>query len=396
MATIPLETPVPAGRAETVLTPSALALSGLMLAAMSGFYLLLSAVPAHSATLGGDFAAGLATSALMATTIAGELCAPRIIAWLDRRTAMMAALLILALPAPASFSDSLVLVLLSCAARGLGLGVLLVAACGLAASLAPPARRAEAMGIYGLASAIPAILCVPVGPWALAQLGSGPIGVLAALVTLLGLACLVALPRHGEQLEQAPHPHRLPPLRGAAWPGVAIALGAIVIGATVTFLPLAHKELSTGTIMLALLLQGLGSAVARWASGRPVDCHGPQGAMTVGLALAVCAILALALEGSLAVLVGMTLSGIAFGIVQTASLAQLLDRASAGEADGASALWNAAYDAGLGLGGFVLGALAATAGYAGAFAITGGGIAMVALLIFRLFEASRATAPAIR
>lgn len=390
MATIPLEAPAPDGRAEPLLTRSTLALSGLMLAAMSGFYLLLSSVPAHSATLGGDFAAGLSTSALMVTTIAGELYAPRIICSLGRRIALIAALLLLAIPSSASFSDSLALVLLSCAARGLGLGVLLVATCGLAATLAPPTRRAEAMGIYGLASAIPAILCVPVGPWALAQLGSGLIGVLAALVTLLGLACLAALPRDGEQLEQAPHPHRLPPLLGAAWPAVAIALGAIVIGATVTFLPLAHREIGTGTIMLALLLQGLGSAVARWASGRPVDRHGPQGAMTVGLALAVCAILALAYEGSVAVLAGMTLSGIAFGIVQTASLAQLLDRTPAGQADGASALWNAAYDAGLGLGGFVLGALAATSGYAAAFAITGGGIAVVALLIFRFFETPRA------
>lgn len=390
MTTIPLEAPVPAAHAERVLTPSTLALSGLMLAAMSGFYLLLSAVPAHSAALGGDFAAGLATSMLMATTIAGELCAPRIIAWLGRRTAMIAALLVLALPAPASFSESLMLVLLACAARGLGLGVLLVAACGLAATLAPPSRRAEAMGVYGLASAIPAILCVPLGPWALAQLGPGAIGLLAAGVTLLGLACLVALPRHGAQSEQAAHSRRLPSLRGAAWPAVGIALGAIVIGATVTFLPLAHKEIGTGTTMLALLLQGLGSAVARWASGRPVDRHGPQGAMTVGLALAVGAILALAFEGSAAVLAGMTLSGIAFGIVQTASLAQLLERAPADQADGASALWNAAYDAGLGLGGFVLGTLAATSGYAAAFAITGGGIAAVALLVFRLFEARRA------
>ncbi|UIJ47109.1 MFS transporter [Sphingomonas cannabina] len=390
MATIPLEAPVPAGRAEPLLTRSMLALSGLMLAAMSGFYLLLSAVPAHSATLDGDFAAGLATSVLMATTIAGELYAPRIISRLDRKTAMMVALLVLAVPAPASFSESLVLVLLSCAARGLGLGVLLVAACGLAAALAPPTRRAEAMGVYGLASAIPAILCVPLGPWVLAQLGPGAIGVVAAAVTLPGLACLVALPRHGNQPEQAPHSHRLPQLRGAAWPAVAIALSAIVIGATITFLPLAHKEIGTGTIVLALLLQGLGSAVARWASGRPVDRHGPQGAMTIGLALAVGAIVVLAFEGSTAVLAGVTLSGVAFGIVQTASLAQLLDRTPAGQADGASALWNAAYDAGLGMGGFVLGALATTSGYAAAFAITGGGIAVVALLVLQLFEAPRA------
>lgn len=390
MAMIALDAPAGATPDEPILTSATLALSGLMIAAMSGFYLLLSAVPAHIAALGGDFAAGLATSALMATTIAGELLAPRIIVRSGRGRAMILALLVLAVPSLTSFSGNISVVLLSCAARGLGLGVLLVAACGLAATLAPPTRRAEAMGIYGAASAIPAILCVPLGPWALAQFGSVAIGAAAAVLTLAGIVCIAFLPRRGGDPETAAHAHGLPALRAAAWPTTALALGAIVIGATVTFLPLAHSELGMGTIMLALLLQGLASAIARWGSGRMVDRHGPQGAMMLGIALAACAILMLAFPGDIAVLGGMLLSGIAFGILQTASLAQLLARATASQVDGASALWNAAYDAGLGLGGFALGALATTSGYAAAFMITGGGIAVLAVTVFRLFEAPRA------
>lgn len=374
--------------AESLLTPPVLALSGLMVTAMSSFYLLFSAIPAHAAALGGDIAAGLATGGLMATTIAGELAAPRLIARFGRRMVLAAALLAMALPGLASFSGSLALVLASCAARGLGLGVLLVAACGLAAALAPPTRRAEAMGLYGVASAIPAIICVPLGPWALAQFGPATTALAATLLAMAGLAALAALPARAEPTATAT-PHPLPSLRTAAWPLAALALGAIVVGATITFLPLAHPEAGTGTIMLALLIQGLAAAAARWAAGRPVDRHGPQRALIAGAALAIFAMLCLALPGGAAVIVGMALSGIAFGVLQSASLAQLLQRAPAEQADGASALWNAAYDAGLGAGGLALGMLAATTGYAAAFVIAAAGLAAAAILIFRRCEAPR-------
>lgn len=389
MATTALETLVSDAPRGSIFTPRMLALSALMVAAMSSFYLLLSAVPAHIAVLGGDLAAGLSTGALMATTIAGEFAAPRLIARCGRRPAMAIALLVLAVPCIVTFSDSLPLVLLSCAARGFGLGVLLVAACGLAVSLAPPTRRAEAMGIYGVASAIPAILCVPLGPWALGAFGPAATAAVATALALAGLAGLAYLPRREERVD-ATQPHPMPALRGAVWPATSLALGAIVIGATITFLPLAHREAGTGTIMLALLIQGLAAAAARWAAGRPIDRHGPQGAMIAGIALAVTAMLCLALPGDVAVFAGMTLSGVAFGILQSATLAQLLSRAAPNQIDGASALWNAAYDAGLGLGGLTFGALAATTGYAAAFVAASAGLAVLALFVFRLCEAPKA------
>ncbi|MGY4397499.1 putative MFS family arabinose efflux permease [Sphingomonas sp. UYAg733] len=384
-----LRTPAREAACEAILTPAMLALCALIMAAMSSYYLLLSAVPAHIATLGGDFAAGLATSTLMATTIVGELYAVRIMGRIGRGPALTFALLALAAPSLCSLSDSSFIVLLSCAVRGLGVGVLLVAAGGLAARIAPPARRAEAMGIYGVASATPAILCIPIGPWALPQWGPWPIELAAALLALAGTICIALLPRGSVIPEGVCGTNRLPALRDAAWPTASLAFGAIAIGAAVTFLPLAHRELSTGTIMLALLLQGLTSAVARWGSGRFVDHRGPQGAMVAGIALTAFATLLLAFRGDIAVIAAMVLSGVAFGVLQTASLARLLARTTARQVDGASALWNAAYDAGLGLGGFAVGVLAATSGYPAAFAITGVGVAVLALTIFQLFEAQK-------
>jgi len=389
MATITSEIAPETNAREAILTPSMVALSGMMLCAMSSFYLLLSALPAHAAALGGDLAAGLVTGLMMAATIGGELAAPRFIARIGRRPALAVALMMMATPCLISFSGSLPLVLLGCVARGLGLGVLLVAACGFATLLAPPTRRAEALGVYGVASAIPAIICVPLGPWALAQFGPAPMAVITAALALAGLAGLAMLPRIATRSEDGGHAHSLPALRFAIWPAVSLAIGAVIVGATVTFLPIAHPEAGQGTIMLALLIQGLASATARWAAGRPIDRRGPQGAAIGGVGLALVATALLALPGSVAVIAGMAMSGIAFGVLQSATLAQLMARTTPAQVDGAGALWNGAYDAGLGIGGLAFGVLAPSLGYAASFVITAVGLSLVAFLVFHRFEAQR-------
>jgi predicted MFS family arabinose efflux permease len=391
MSTLALETQIAGHRRDPILTAPMAALCGTIAMAMGSFYLLLSAVPAHAATLGGELAAGSTTAALMATTIVGEVIAPRLIARLGRRLVTAIALLVLALPALATFSSDLTIVLVSCAARGFGLGVLLVAACGLAASLAPASRRAEAMGIYGLASALPAILGVPLGPWALAAFGPIATASTAAALGLAALLGLAAFPGRPVPAEGRQQPQPLPALRASAWPAGALAIGAIAVGATVTFLPLAHREVAATTIMLALLLQGIASAAVRWAVGRSIDRHGPNKAVIAGVACTTVAMLCLALPGDAAVIAGMIGSGAAFGVLQSATLTQLLQRAAPAEADGVSAVWNAAYDAGLGLGGLGIGALAAAAGYAAAFAIAAIGLAAMACIIFLICETRRAS-----
>ena len=365
-----------------ILTRPMLALSGMMMTAMGSFYLLLSAIPAHAATLGGASAAGLSTGALMGATIIGELAAPRLIISMGRARALAGALLMMALPCLATFSTSLALVLATCAARGLGLGVLLVAACGLAARLAPPARRAEALGAFGVASAIPSIVAVPLGPSALASLGAGQTGTIAAMLALAALLTIAWLPADAQTPTDAAYSHSLPAVRILGWPLMTLALGAIVIGAAVTFLPLAHPELSRTMIMAALLLQGLASACARWAAGRPIDRHGPFVALIGAAALSIAGLVCLAAPGAPAVLAGMTISGVAFGLAQSASLSRLLADASPAQADTVGALWNGTYDAGLGLGGVALGGLAALLGYPASFVVASLSLTIVAGAVF--------------
>jgi predicted MFS family arabinose efflux permease len=166
------------------------------------------------------------------------------------------------------------------------------------------------------------------------------------------------------------------PLRAIAWPGASLAAGAIVVGASITFLPLAHPEVGASTILIALLLQGLASALTRWIGGRTIDRDGPRATMIAGTILCVFASLCLAADGPLAVLIGMAVSGAAFGALQGSSLAYMLDRTGPAQIDGVSAAWNLAYDAGLGLGGVVFGMMAAGIGYGPSFAIAGAAVGL--------------------
>jgi predicted MFS family arabinose efflux permease len=71
-----------------------------------------------------------------------------------------------------------------------------------------------------------------------------------------------------------------------------------------------------------------------------------------------------------AVVIGTVLLGLGFGVAQNASLALMFERVSVAGYDMVSALWNLAYDAGMGLGAAGFGVIAAQTGYAAAFGLT--------------------------
>jgi predicted MFS family arabinose efflux permease len=71
-----------------------------------------------------------------------------------------------------------------------------------------------------------------------------------------------------------------------------------------------------------------------------------------------------------AVLGGMVLFGAGFGVAQNVTLTLMFDRVPPSGYGTVSAMWNLAYDAGLGLGAAGFGVVAAQTGYAAAFALT--------------------------
>ena len=97
---------------------------------------------------------------------------------------------------------------------------------------------------------------------------------------------------------------------------------------------------------------------------------GEQNLLIAGMVAAALGIIALVCaEGAVALTIGMLLVGAGFGIVQNASLSLMFENVPASGYDMVSAIWNLAYDAGLGLGAVAFGVLAAETGYGMALAV---------------------------
>ncbi len=363
------------------------------LGALGGFYLLAPVVPLYAATSGaGGVGAGLATGIMMLGTVLTEFVAPGLLRAYGYRAVMGLGLFLLGTPAlllPASASMPPVLAI--CLARGAGLGLVVVAGAALMAELVPAGRRGEGLGLYGVAVGIPSIACLPLGLWLSEHIGHGPVFVAGAASALLGLAAVPGLPsprarteRHGgprgggRSGTQAGSPGGsrsgiLGVLRdaGVARPAIVFATVTPAAGVLLTFLPLAAPERSRDLVALALLTQSCVTPLARWAAGRYGDRHGPA-------RLLVPAVLAAALgtaglfwvDVPLAMIAGMGLFGVGFGMAQNATLALMFERAPESAFGQVSAAWNLAYDAGLGVGAVGFGLLAGSVGYPAGFAVT--------------------------
>jgi predicted MFS family arabinose efflux permease len=360
---------------------------------LAAFYLLVSVVPLYAARNdGGEAAAGLATGAMMLSTVVAELVMPPLLARYGYRTALITGAALLGLPVLILLtSPGLPVLMVVCLVRGAGLGIVVVAGPALAAELVPAERRGEGLGLYGVAVGVPSVLGLPLGVWLATHAGFDVVFGAGAVIPLATLAPAAGLPGAG-QFARAGVPASPTLAAGRASPdrkerqasvlsGLrhgGLARPALIFGATtleagviVTFLPLAVPAWSGQLSSLALLAYAGAAPVARWATGRYSDRRG-SGRLLIPAMLATAAGSAgLFVTGSpAAVLIGMALFGGGFGAAQNVTLALMLERAPRGEFGNVSALWNLAYDAGMGVGAVGFGLLTRATGYLAGFALT--------------------------
>ncbi|MEN3308543.1 MAG: hypothetical protein V7603_4745 [Micromonosporaceae bacterium] len=350
--------------------------------ASASFYLLLSAVPLYADSSGADGAgAGLATGALMFATVAAELATARLLARFGYRLVFAVGLLLLGAPALVlAVSSSLVAIVAVCLVRGLGFAITAVVGSALVASLVPSERRGEGLGLYGIVVGVPSIVGLPLGVWLAGHAGYPPVFVAGAVTALAGLLVAAGLP--GRQPETEAPVGILAGLRRPALlrPSTAFLATAMAAGVVVTFLPLAVTRSAGNLAAAALLAQAAAATVTRWWAGRHGDRHGPAALLVPGILATALGMLALVLTGSpVAVLLGMVVFGAGFGVAQNASLALMLDRVPSSGYGTVSAVWNLAFDTGLGLGAAGAGVLAGQTGYPITFALTAL-VVMVAVL----------------
>jgi len=341
-------------------------------AGITSFYLLLSVVPQYAARSGaGGVGAGLATGALFFATTLAELATPRLVSRWGYRPVFGAGLVLLGAPALAlGASTSLAAIAALCALRGVGLALIAVAGSALVGFLPPAERRGEALGLYGVIVGAPAIVALPLGLWLAAHVGYRPTFVAGGLSALVGLAVLPGEPAHAEPEAGA---GVLAALRspGLLMPSLAFLATAMASGVVITFAPLAVPAAAAGDAAVGLFLFAAGGVVFRWWAGRQADRHPSRDLLRPSVAFAALGVACLVLiDRRAALLAGAALVGAAFGVAQNASITLMFEAAPRSEYDSVSAIWNLAYDAGLGAGGAGFGVLAARTGYPAGFALT--------------------------
>ncbi|MEU9980978.1 MFS transporter [Streptomyces sp. NPDC050856] len=368
----PGPTPPPAARPALLTRPLMVRLVSVI-GASASFYLLLSVVPLYAGETGaGGGGAGAATGALMLATVLGELVAPRFVTRCGYRVALAAGLFLLGAPALVLTAFSgMAWIVVVCLLRGLGFALTVVAGGALTASLIPAERRGEGLALVGIISGVPSLIALPLGVWLAAHVGYGPVAVAGGALALAAIVSVPWLP--DRELMAGPAIGVLAGVREGRLlrPALVFASTALAAGIVVTFLPLAVPSSSAGLVAVALFAQPAASTVARWVAGRQGDRRGSSRLVLPGLLVSAVGMLVTALTHSpVAVVAGVALFGVGFGITQNATLTLMYARVPASGYGTVSALWNFAYDAGMGIGAVGFGVVAGLTGYPWAFVLT--------------------------
>jgi predicted MFS family arabinose efflux permease len=370
---------------ESLLTPPVVLLTLVSFATLFGFQLLLSVVPLYADEAGGGSSgAGLATAAFMLSTVMTQIQMPRILGRFGYRRALAAGLLFLGVPALFyAYATTLAPILAVTLLRGVGFGVVTVVFAALIVELAPPGRRGEALGLLGVAITLPTIFCNALGLWLVDRFGFEIVFLLGGVAPLLGLAMIpgirfAATPGGNEEGVGFFAGLRRPHLRRIF---LLFAAATMAAGVVVTFLPLAVPGSGIFSAAGALLVVGITSTASRWWGGRFGDRRDPRLLLAPGLIACAIGIAGLPFGGAL-MLAGAALFGTGFGLLQNATLILTMERVSKSEYGLGSTLWNAAFDAGTGVGAFSFGFVISAVGFAWSFALCSTLLASALSLVF--------------
>ena len=361
----------PTARASLVTRPLLLRFVTIIGASVS-FYLPLSVMPMFARSSGAGTGAGMVTGALLLTTVAVELVTPRLLARAGYRLSLTAGLLMLGAPALALLASSNPAVVIGVSMiRGAGFAVTTVAGGALTAALIPAERRGEGLGLVGIVGGIPALVALPAGVWIATHWGFRPVFAATAAAALLVLAVLPGVPDQRGLDAGAPGVLSRLGERALLRPAAIFSASTMAAGVLVTFLPLAIAGRSAAVVTIALFAQSAAATLARWAAGKTGDRRGHVVLLCPGVALSAAGVAALAATSSpILVIAGATTFGIGFGLLQNATLTLMYARVPSSGHTVVSAIWNAAYDAGMGAGAIGMGLLAGRTGYPGVFLFT--------------------------
>jgi len=344
-----------------------------MLVSAFGFQLLLSVVPLYTAAVGGGTGgAGLATATFMLTTVLTQVAMPRLLGRFGYRRVLVAGLLFLGLPALLyPLAGGVAGVLAVTLLRGVGFGIVTVGFAALIVELAPPERRGEALGLFGVAMTLPTVLCNPLGLWLVDASGYTTVFLLGGLFPLLAPIAVIGIRTGSLDRDAVGGAGFLEGLRRGPLLRLVLIFATVTsaTGVVVTFLPLTLPASGLFSAASALLVFGLTSTLSRLWAGRFGDRRDPHILLAPGLIAAAGGMVALP-QGGPPTLGGALLLGAGVGLLQNSTLILIMDRVADDERGLGSTLWNVSFDAGTGVGAFSFGFLVGVGGLSSAFYIS--------------------------
>jgi predicted MFS family arabinose efflux permease len=305
----------------------------------------------------------------MLTTVLTQVKMPRLLGRFGYKRVLVAGLLFLGLPALLyPLAGGVAGVLAVTLLRGVGFGIVTVGFAALLVELAPPERRGEALGLFGLAMTLPTILCNPLGLWLVDASGYTTVFGLGGVFPLLALLALAGIRTGSLDREDVGGAGFLEGLRRGPLLRLFLIFAAVTsaTGVVVTFLPLAVPRSGLFSAASALLVFGLTSALSRLWAGRFGDRRDPHLLLAPGLVVAAGGMAALP-QGGPPTLFGALLLGAGVGLLQNSTLILTMDRVAEDERGLGSTLWNVSFDAGTGVGAFSFGFLVGASGFPPAF-----------------------------
>lgn len=366
-------------------------------AAFGSWSMLLPVIPLAVIDVGGsDTLAGSATGIFMAATVATQILTPGLLRRFGYNPVMVFAAFMLGAPTLGYLLGvDAFNVLFFSALRGIGFGAITVAQSALVAELVPVRFLGKGSGMLGVFIGLSQMIFLPMG-LAISRMFSFELAYLVATVVALiaALMCL-RIPRLKAAPKVVPVAANAADSQVSIWklvtiPALAMVCLSMSFGAVSSFLPAAVRELDpvTGAVIGGVMLSIAGGSamIFRYLSGTIADRRGAPGTTMIPaqiVAFGGVALMAFTLYTGGAVwwlVIAAIMFGGGFGMVQNEALLTMFLRLPRSKVSEASAIWNISYDAGTGLGSFVLGAVAAQLAYQGAFGV-GASIALVGVIL---------------
>lgn len=276
--------------------------------------------------------------------------------------------------------------------QGVGLAIGPVATSTIVANLAPPARRAEAMGYMGnainisfLYSPLVGFSVLDFGGYTYAFLFSGLFAAVGILTGLRISASKIAFQKPPEGAGAGGAPDK-PPLvcRDAIFPTLVFLTYTFTTAPINTFLPQWAAQENLGNPGWYYTVFSVTSIVAMGMGGPIADRFGRATVIIPGLLSVAMAMFVMGASFfQLMFLSAGLFAGVGFGLLQPGIQSLTVDRASVKERSAAMATLQQAWDVGGSAGAFVVGPMAGPLGMANVFAITGVGalIGMVGFVV---------------